>query len=199
MGRYPRSFFERYTPSVAKDLLGCKLVRVIENRRLAGIVVETEAYRGRRDPASHAYRGRTRRTDVMFEEAGHAYVYFVYGNNWCLNITTEPKGVPGAVLIRAIAPVEGVGAMVKNRGPRCGVHIADGPGRLTKALAIDGHFNGEDLVASKVLFMERGTRPTRIERSTRVGVSRGGSFLWRFFIPDSKFVSRGKFDTTQNP
>jgi DNA-3-methyladenine glycosylase len=190
--RLGREFFERYTPSVAKDLLGCRLVRVDKGRRLSGTIVETEAYRGRRDPASHAYRGKTSRNEVMFGPAGRAYVYFSMGMHYCLNVTTELPGNPGAVLLRALEPVEGVAEMLRNRGLDEPVHVADGPGRLTKALGIDMHFNSGDLITSEVLFIERGDRPQRIGISSRVGISKAIMRKWRFFVVGSSFVSSGR-------
>ena len=190
--RLERRFFERYTPNVAKALLGTALVRRVDGERLSGTIVETEAYRGKRDPASHAFRGRTARNAVMFEQAGHAYVYFAYGSNWCLNITTEPAGTPGAVLIRAIEPKEGLEAMAKNRRGATG-HLTDGPGRLTQALGIDANFDGEDFVTSSRLFLEYGRSIGKTGVSPRVGISRGTSYMWRFFVIGNAFVSRAKF------
>jgi len=192
MKRLPRSFFERYTPLVARELLGMRLVRVDGGERLAGMIVETEAYRGRRDPASHAFRGRTRRNEVMFGPAGHAYVYFSMGMHYCLNVTTEFPGTPGAVLLRAIEPAEGMRGMLKNRGLDTAVHVADGPGRLTEALGIDSRLNGEDMVTSKNLFIEKGTKPKRIGRSSRVGINVATERRWRYFIVGNRFVSRRK-------
>jgi len=192
MERLPRSFFERYTPLVARELLGMRLVRVDRGERLAGLIVETEAYRGRRDPASHAFRGRTRRNEVMFGPAGHAYVYFTMGMHYCLNVTTEYPGTPGAVLLRAIEPAEGMRRMLKNRGLGSAVHVADGPGRLTEALGINSRLNGEDMATSKNLFIERGTEPERIGRSSRVGIKVATERRWRYFIAGNSFVSRGK-------
>jgi len=192
MTRLDRQFFERYTPLVARELLGCRLVRMDRGKRLVGIIVETEAYRGRRDPASHAYRGKTMRNAVMFGDAGHAYVYFTMGMHYCLNITTESPGEAGAVLLRAIKPVEGVEEMARNRGLRDDIHIADGPGRLTKALDIDRRLNGEDLVSSRELFVDTGSTPRQIGRSTRVGISRGAERKWRFFVEGSEFLSQGR-------
>jgi len=199
--RLPRTFFERYTPTVARELLGCRLVRVAIGRRLSGIIVETEAYRGLRDPASHAFRGRTPRNEVMFGPAGRAYVYFTMGMHYCLNVTTELPGNPGAVLLRAIEPVEGVTQMVRNRGLDVPVHVADGPGRLTQALGIDGRLNGEDMMASDELFIERGTGPPRIGVSSRVGISQAMEREWRYFAEGSRFVSRGRPSAAraQNP
>ena len=177
---------------MARELLGCRLVRMNRGKRLVGIIVETEAYRGRRDPASHAYRGKTMRNAVMFGEAGHAYVYFTMGMHYCLNITTESPGEAGAVLLRAIEPVEGVEEMKRNRGQRDDTHITDGPGRLTKALGIDGRLNGENLATSRELYVETGSAPEQIGRSTRVGVSRGAERKWRFFVEGSEFLSQGR-------
>ncbi len=198
--RLRRAFFERYTPAVARDLLGCRLVRIDGGRRLSGVIVETEAYRGSRDPASHAYAGRTSRNAVMFGPAGCAYVYFTMGMHHCLNVTTEFPGTPGAVLLRAIEPLEGVSEMVRNRGSGAPAHIADGPGRLTKALAIDRRLNGEDLVTSEALWLESGSRPARIETSGRIGISKGTARRWRFFVEGSGFVSSGRpAAKAQNP
>jgi DNA-3-methyladenine glycosylase len=190
--RLRRSFFERYTPLVARDILGCLLVRIVDGVRLAGEIVEAEAYRGVRDPASHAYGGRTRRNLVMFGEAGHAYVYFTYGFHHMLNVTTEPEGTPGAVLIRAIQPIEGEATMKANRGAETAKNLTDGPGKLTKALKIDRNLNGEDLVTSKRLFVERGEKPDRIATSSRVGINEGAAYRWRFFAEGNQFVSKGR-------
>ena len=192
MSRVGRPFYERYTPLVAKELLGCRLVRVVDRKRVSGVIVETEAYRGSRDPASHAFRGRTRRNEVMFGPAGHAYVYFTMGAHFCLNVTTEPSGTPAAVLIRALQPVEGVELMKRNRGLDELDRLASGPGNLTKALQINRDLNGEDLVRSKRLFVEGGVGVEGIGISSRVGISSGTPFKWRYFVMGSRFVSRGR-------
>ena len=139
--RLRRGFFARYSPTVAKELIGCRLVRVVDGTRLSGIVVETEAYRGARDPASHAYRRKTRRNEVMFGPAGVAYVYFTMGAHYCLNVTTEKKDA-AAVLIRAVLPMEGVERMKRNRGVTEPTEVASGPGKLTRAFEIDRSLNG---------------------------------------------------------
>ena len=136
MTRLPRSFFARDTLAVAPALLGQRLVRYANGQQLSGLIVETEAYRGQDDEASHAYR-RTPRSAVMYGLPGHAYVYFIYGVHHCLNAVTEPEGQPGAVLIRAILPVEGIEIM---RGRRAGIaddQLANGPGKLCMALGIN--------------------------------------------------------------
>ncbi|TLX99426.1 MAG: DNA-3-methyladenine glycosylase, partial [Thaumarchaeota archaeon] len=174
MERLPRSFFEDYTPSVAKRLLGQLLVRRIGRRFLSGMLVEVEAYRGRDDPASHAFRGETPRNRVMFGEVGKAYVYFTYGFHHCLCVKTERKGVPGAILVRALEPLEGIELMKKNRGKEELTELASGPGKLTQALKIDRRLNGEDLVLSERLFLARGKDAAlEIRDSSRIGVDRG--------------------------
>ena len=193
MERLPRSFFEDYTPSVAKRLLGQLLVRRIGIRFLSGMLVEVEAYRGRDDPASHAFRGETPRNRVMFGEVGKAYVYFTYGFHHCLCVKTERKGVPGAILVRALEPLEGIELMKKNRGKEELTELASGPGKLTQALKIDRRLNGEDLVLSERLFLARGKDAAlEIRDSSRIGVDRGLEFRWRYFIGGNQFVSRGK-------
>jgi DNA-3-methyladenine glycosylase len=188
--RLGRPFFARYTPDVARDLLGSLLVRRVGGKTLSGRIVEVEAYRGSDDPASHSYRGATKRSAIMFGEAGHVYVFFTYGNHWCLNFTTEEEGQPGAVLIRALEPVEGIEQMVKNRGvPELG-RLINGPGKLTKALSIDGAFNGEDVVKSRRLYILSREGPVKIEASARIGISGGLEHQWRFFVEGNPFVSK---------
>jgi DNA-3-methyladenine glycosylase len=188
--RLGRSFFSRYTPEVARELLGCLLVRRIGKRTLSGKIVEVEAYRGIDDPASHSYRGATKRSSIMFGEAGHVYVFFSYGNHWCLNFTTEAEGQPGAVLVRALEPIEGIEQMVRNRGVSELARLTDGPGKLTKALSIDGGFNGEDVVNSKRLYLLGQKEPVRAATSARIGISRGQDRQWRFFVEGNLFVSK---------
>jgi DNA-3-methyladenine glycosylase len=190
--RLDREFFARFTLSVASDLLGCLIVRrTATGTVLSGRIVEVEAYRGSDDPASHSFRGKTKRNSLMFGEAGHAYLFFSYGFHWCLNFTTEGRGEPGAVLIRALEPVEGVEQMRANRGISQVEQLTNGPGKLTKALAIDGGFNGEDVVTSKRLYVVGRDAPVKVGTSTRVGISRGREQMWRFFVEGNRFVSKG--------
>lgn len=195
--RLGRGFFDRYTPTVARDLIGARLVRALDGERLVAEIVETEAYRGAGDPASHAFRGMTRRNAVMFGEPGHAYVYFTMGMHHCLNLTTEAAGTPAAVLIRAAAPLHGVAAMQSRRGVNDVRRLASGPGNLTRALGIDRSLNGEDVVRSTILFLEHGKGIGRIRTSTRVGVSAGKSFKWRYFVEGSPWVSKGRASQAQ--
>ncbi len=179
----PRAFYERPTLDVAQELLGHLLVRRLGDRTLCGAIVETEAYVGPEDLASHASRGLTERTRVMFGPAGHAYVYLIYGMHSCLNIVTEAEGYPAAVLIRALEPA---GAL---DGP------TNGPGRLCRTLRIDRSLNGMDLTTAGPLFIAttRYLEPASVATSTRVGVDYAGAWAarpWRFSIPGNPFVSR---------
>ena len=192
MARLGRQFFEGDTAVVGKRLLGCTLVRITGRRRVAGRIVEVEAYRGTEDPASHAYRGMTKRNRVMFGEPGHAYVYFTMGMHWCLNVTTEEPGTAGAVLVRALEPLEGIEIMRERRGKQPLEELANGPAKLTQALGIDGGMNGENLAESQRLFLETGQRAEEVGTSSRVGISRGTEHKWRFFLEGNRFVSRGK-------
>ncbi len=193
MTRLPRSFFTRPTPTVAQELLGHKLVRVLQGQRLAGRIVETEAYTGSDDLASHAGRGRTPRTEVMFGTPGCAYVYFVYGMHWMFNVVAH-QHPPGAVLVRALVPQDGLDAMRAHRGQPDRL-LTNGPARLAQALAIDKQFNSADLLIHPHIFIETGTPPPNhaIACGPRVGVS--GDELartrpWRFWVRDEPFVSR---------
>lgn len=179
----PRAFYARDTLAVAQELLGTTLVHLVDGRRRAGLIVETEAYVGPDDGASHAARGRTRRTAVMFGPPGVAYVYLIYGMHNCLNAVTEPEGYPAAVLIRALEPTEGV------------VGRTDGPGRLCKALAIDRRLDGAPLTGPPLWIEPRrpDRPPVEIARGPRVGVAYAGEWAarpWRFWIAGNCYVSR---------
>jgi len=188
--RLARSFFERYTPDVARDLLGKLIVRRIDGVSLVGRIVETEAYRGFRDPASHAFKGKTSRNSVMFSRGGLAYVYFIYGSSFCLNATSEQEGKPGAVLIRALEPLSGIEEMMKNRGVEDAQELTNGPGKLTRALMIDSTLNGEDLVTSKRLYILNQQTPLSVGTSARIGVSKAKERHWRFYVQGNSFVSK---------
>jgi DNA-3-methyladenine glycosylase len=195
MNRLPRSFYARPTPVVARALLGQRLVRVLGGRRLAGRIVEAEAYTGSDDLASHARNGRTSRNAPMFDgPPGGVYVYFIYGVHWMFNVVAH-QAPPGAVLVRALAPLEGLDAMRARRGGRPERLLTNGPARLTQALGIDQAFNGVDLVTHPHILIEAGPPPPNqiIACGPRVGVS--GDELartrpWRFWVRDDPFVSR---------
>lgn len=187
----PCIFFARDTVKVAPDLLGKYLVRLKDGERMIGRIVEVEAYRGSDDPASHAYRGQTPRNRPMFGNPGHAYVYFTYGNHYCLNITTQKAGTPGAILLRALQPVEGINSMRRFRPNVPDSELTNGPGKLTKALAIDKSLNEQDMTIRGPLFVEdHGKDDFEIWSSTRVGIREGLDRLWRFYIKGNPYVSK---------
>ncbi len=196
--RLPRSFFSRPSTVVAPELLGRVLVRVLPGGdRLAGRLVEVEAYE-QGDPASHSYRGTpTPRTEVMFGRPGHLYVYFTYGQHFCSNVVTGESGVGSAVLIRAAEPLEGLEVMSANRGSNAELLLCSGPARLTQAFGIARAENGVDLVRDGGLFLLEGEplSPRAIGRSTRVGVNIGAERRWRWFERGSAFVSPGRPST----
>jgi len=185
-------FFARDTARVARDLLGARLVRVVGNSVLEGKVVETEAYYGEGDPPSHASSGRTARSEIMWRKPGLAYVYLIYGMYFMFNVVTESRGSPGAVLIRAVEPLEGLDSMEKNRGGISGADLTNGPGKLAQAFEIDRGLNGEDVVNSdQILFLARGNpNPNNIETSRRIGVSEGKEEELRFYLAGNEYVSR---------
>jgi DNA-3-methyladenine glycosylase len=190
------SFYQRSTEVVARDLVGKKLVRVIrKNRnqfRLAGIIFETEAYGYSDDPASHAYMGPTARNKTMFGDVGRAYVYFTYGNHFCLNVSARRSNVEaGAVLIRGIEPIEGIELMRQFRPVDDVFSLTSGPGKLTQALKITSALNGTDITNSKSeLYIEFGNRPTSIITTPRIGITRAVDKEWRFVNPSSLYLSR---------
>ena len=159
---------------------------------MVGRIVETEAYRGKDDPASHAYRGRTLKNMVMWGKPGLAYIYLIYGNHYCLNIVTEKEGTPGAVLIRSAEPVEGLHLMIRRRAVDDPVKLTSGPGRLTEALGIDGSLNGLDLTMIGELYVSQSVEPEVFDvfQTTRVGVKDGLDKPWRFYVGKSSFVSK---------
>ncbi len=187
----PRSFYARDTKIVAKELLGKFLVRILFQEKLVGKIVETEAYYGVGDPASHSFRGKTKRSSVMWEKPGTAYVYFTYGMHFLLNVVTEKENIPGAVLIRAVEPVEGIEIMKRNRKKGRLRELTRGPARLTQAFAIDGTFNRYDLTKGNTLFIAKGEekRNFEIECTSRKGIKKGLDKKLRFFIKDNPFVS----------
>ena len=189
----PQSFYVRSALQVAPDLLGCLVVREWQGKKLVGRIVEVEAYLGQEDAASHAYRGPTPRSQVMFGRAGIAYVYLIYGVHHCLNVVTGPDGEGQAVLIRALEPVTGVGVMKKRREQQDLRNLSNGPGKLCQALGVDRGLNGHDLTAGSILWFESGQLSGQtICTSPRVGVRGDDHALrasWRFFLADNPFVS----------
>lgn len=188
-----RSFYAKKPTEVARNLIGKHLIRQLPSGRiLGGIIVETEAYGGRRDPASHAFRGMTPRNHVMFGEAGHTYVYFTYGFHHCLNFVTGKKGIASAVLIRAIEPTIGLEYMEEIRGNMNHRELTNGPGKLCQALSIDRTLNGCDVTDSKspVKVYEGDSSLVTVNASFRVGITKGVTRKWRFFAESNEFVSK---------
>lgn len=191
-----RSFFVRPVLQVARDLIGCRLIRRVDGQRVGGLIIETEAYDGEDDQACHARSGRTERNAMMYTEGGHAYVYFTYGMHWMLNCVTGPAGYPSAVLIRAIIPTEGLQIIASRRQGIARKDWCSGPARLTKALAIDGVCNGTDLcLAESDLLIEKGDPlpDSAITTSPRVGIQYAPepwrSLPWRFQVAIGAFPS----------
>ena len=191
----PRSFYARDSLELAPLLLNKVLVtRTDDGVRLAARIVEVEAYAGSEDPASHAFRGETPRTEVMFGPAGHLYVYFTYGMHWCANVVATKDRDAAAVLLRAAAPVDGIEVMrerrVKARRDR---DLLAGPARLCQAFGLTGEHNGVDLVRGAVRIVDDGIAPPATPGvSTRIGLApgRGDESLWRYFVPGDPNLSR---------
>jgi len=204
LSKLQRIFYLDDTETVAKRLLGKLLVHEIDGKRISGIIVETEAYLGLTDKAAHSYGGRkTQRTEAMFRLGGHAYVYLIYGMYNCFNVVTECEGVPEAVLIRALEPYEGLDAMALARYnmPYQALNksqvrnLANGPGKLCRALSIDRSMNGEDLCGNRLYIEENPkiSEPFNILTSKRIGVDyaeEARDFPLRFYIENSNYVSK---------
>jgi DNA-3-methyladenine glycosylase len=185
-----RKFYNHPTLKIARELLGKYLVVQKGVNLVSGKIVETEAYVGFNDPASHAYRGMTPRNQVMFGHPGYAYVYLTYGIHHCLNLVTGKKGYPAAVLIRALEPVEGIEIMKRRRGHKRTKDLTSGPGKLCQALGVDRRLNGTDLCAGIIWVEDRGEVIRSIATSSRMGVEEEKAKKWRFYIKDNEFVSR---------
>jgi DNA-3-methyladenine glycosylase len=194
-------FFTRPTLTVARALLGQRLVRHIDGQRLGGMIVETEAYIGSDDSASHASKGRTPRTEVMYGPPGHAYVYLIYGMYHMLNLTTEREGFPAAVLLRAIEPQEGIAAMQvrrqsTNRSPLQLNQLTNGPGKLCQALDVDRALHNWDVTLGQDLWLENGQVIVEANVATgpRIGIDYAApedkAAPWRFWIQGNRFVSK---------
>lgn len=192
----PREFYIHPPDVVARGLLGKLLVRRYEGIRLAGRIVEVEAYFGLQDPAAHAFAGKTKRNSVLFGPPGFAYVYFIYGMHFCLNFSCEPEGQPGGVLLRALEPVEGIETMAELRGlppdaaPRL---LTSGPGRLCQALGIrrETH-NGIDVTRARsgLHVEDDGFTAGEIAATPRVGIRKAADWPLRFSLAGNRFVSR---------
>ena len=178
----PREFYAENTVTVAKKLIGKRITRKIGENILSGIIIETEAYKHKEDPASHAFRKITDRNKIMFEEVGFAYVYFTYGMHYCFNVTARhPKTKAGAVLIRAIAPDKGVQKMHENRGKVSFNNLANGPAKLSQALRITKRQYGVDVTKDSEIFIsDEATETKKIIASPRIGIRQAQDKLWNF-------------------
>ena len=183
MNILPREFYSKDTVSVAKKLLGKKIVRKIGKNEISGIITETEAYRHKDDPASHAFSRITDRNKIMFGEIGSAYVYFTYGMYFCFNIVAKtPKTAAGAVLIRAIEPLKGIEIMQKNRGNVNLKNLTNGPAKLAQALDITKEHYGIDLTKKSEIYISQGIDVKKISASPRIGITKAVDKLWNFKI-----------------
>jgi DNA-3-methyladenine glycosylase len=182
-------FYARPSIAVARELIGHLLLRRIGEEWVSGWIVETEAYDGASDPASHAYRGESDRNRVMFGPAGHLYVYRSYGVHFCANVVTGPRGRASAVLLRALQPEHGLDAMRRLRGLEREQLLCSGPGRLCQALNISRDDNGKTLLAGHTLIAVR-RRQFPVAATPRIGISVAKDRPWRFVVPGSAYLSR---------
>ena len=195
----PRAFFARDPRKVARQLLGKILIRESAEIRLTARIVEVEAYLGEDDLAAHATTGHTLRNSVLFGPPGHAYIYFIYGNHYCLNVSCEPDGQAGSVLFRALEPLEGVGEMARARKLDLGAtnkwQLTSGPGRLCQAFGITRSAdNGRDLTsrASGLWIGDDGSRPRRVTITPRIGITKAAQLPLRYLLTSNPFVSRAR-------
>ena len=184
MNILPRKFYQRDTVVVAKKLLGKRLVSRINNQEVSGIITETEAYKHKDDPASHAYRRITNRNKAMFGEVGRSYVYFTYGIHYCFNVVAKEQKIDaGAVLIRGIKPEKGITIMEKNRKITELKNLANGPGKLTQAFAITNKHYGLDLTRKSKLYITEGVNISKkISETPRIGIKLATEKLWNFKV-----------------
>lgn len=201
MKKLDRSFFNRDSIIVAQELLGKVLVHEVNGQRISTRIVEVEAYMGITDRAAHSYGGkRTPRVEVMYGGPGFSYVFIIYGMHYCFNIVTREEGIPQAILIRAVEPLEGLDLMAQNRFKKLYDQLTksqikgltNGPGKLCKALQIDKDLNGEDLCGDSLYIEEGESEKFNIIHSKRVGIDYAGEakdYLWRFYIEGNKYVS----------
>lgn len=196
----PRDFYNRDPRRVSRELLGKVLVRRDGKNLLTARIVEVEAYLGTGDPAAHSFAGLTGRNAVLFGPPGYAYVYFIYGNHYCLNVSCLPDGVPGGVLFRAVEPLEGIEAMARARGltihhPRDLRLLTSGPGRLAEAFGITRERdNGKDLTdaASDLVIMDDGWPVPRVVTTPRIGITKAADRPLRYIVAGNMFVSGPK-------
>jgi DNA-3-methyladenine glycosylase len=195
--KLPRKFYLQDVLIVAKKLLGKILVKNSRGKILAGLITEVEAYDGLIDEASHAFIGKTKRNEVMFNKGGYLYVYFTYGMYFCCNVVTGKAGIGKAVLIRALEPLEGITQMSRNRFGKdflshkelC--NLTNGPGKICKAFDISRNENGADLLGNEI-FIVKGKNITeeKIVTTKRIGIKKSADLPWRFYIKDNPYISK---------
>lgn len=202
MKKLDRSFYLRDTVTIARELLGKELVHEAGGPRTAGVIVETEAYTGPEDKGSHSYGGRrTNRNETMYHQGGTAYVYLIYGMYHCFNVVTEEAGMPAAVLIRAVEPVEGFGFMSLARYAsdyeeltnRQKINLCNGPGKLCIAMGIGKAENGLDLCGNKLYIRDAKYEPFQIKSSPRINIDYAEEYRdkpWRFYMEGNRYVSK---------
>lgn len=194
MTKLDREFYLQDTITVAKSLLGCTLVHETESGKTSGVIVETEAYLGTRDAAAHSYKRKTERNGAMYGPGGFAYVYFIYGMYYCMNVVAGAEGTPEAVLIRALEPAEGIELMQSRRKTGKILNLCSGPGKLCAALSIDKSCYGADLTGDR-LYIERPAQEipqSDIAAAARIGIDYAGeaaAYPWRFLLRGSPYVS----------
>lgn len=200
MSRLGRDYYDRDTLEVARELLGCTLVHDGPDGVASGRIVEVEVYQGEDDPACHAAAGRTKRTEPLYSRPGHAYIYLIYGMYYCLNAVTRAEGMPSAVLIRALEPLDGLDRMrsrraarARRRTPVADLDLANGPGKLCDALGLTLDHNRLDLIGD-TLWIEPGAPPAEVAWTPRVGIKVGTDRLWRCFDSESPYVSRTRLN-----
>ncbi len=190
----PRDFYERETEIVARDMLGAVIECDTAEGPASGVIVETEAYLGEHDLACHAAAGRTARTEALYGPPGTSYVYFIYGMYWCFNAVTRAEGLPSAVLVRALEPLDGISLMHKRR-PRIksDVDLTNGPGKLCTALGLAGSMSGKSLQRQPLVIRQgEPVSNERVEVTTRIGITRSAHWPLRWIVKGNRFVSRGK-------
>ena len=189
-GRIPRSVYAGDTRKIARNLLGKILCCKTSEGIAKGRIVETEAYCGNKDPAAHAYKGRTPRSTIMWGRPGVAYVYFVYGMHHMLNVVTEREGTPGSVFIRALEPIEGITLMKQRRKTQNAKNLTNSPAKLTQALGITMQDNGVDLEGAHLWIEEDRGEKFEIVSTGRVGIKAGRNLQLRFYIKGDDHVSK---------
>jgi DNA-3-methyladenine glycosylase len=195
----PAGFYDRETELVARDMLGTVLECESEDGIASGIIVETEAYLGEHDLACHAAAGRTRRTEHLYGRPGISYVYFIYGMYWCFNAVTRGEGLPSAVLVRALEPLDGI-SLMRRRRPRIksDVDLTNGPGKLCTALAITGSLTGKSLQRYPLIVRRGEPIPDgKVEVTARIGITKSADWPLRYVVRGNPFVSRGKVSATE--